>query len=207
MVWAECAACGLKHSVRVDGVCPRCRAEAGSTVQVLELPLRPRPRSDLQAARRLAAIAFFAHAAFALAAILVERSTSLNAAAAALGVAIDLALGVALLGDGDWAPMAALVRSCVGIGAVAVTIFAPVIGLGSVGEMGELRGVMRFFFFSGMIIMLAGTATRARRWTGALLAFVPYVVLKLVGAFEPAIVTGDFSAPFLEFVRAFLRAG
>lgn len=207
MVWAECAACGLKHSVRVDGVCPRCRAEAGSTVQVLELPVRPRAPGDAEAARRLAAVAFFAHAAFALAALLADRATSLQGAAGALGVVVDLALGVALLGDGEWAQVAALVRCCVGVGAVVVTILAPVIGLGFAGEMAELRGVMRLFFFAGMIVVLAGTAARARRWTGALLALVPYVVLKVVGTLEPAIATGDFGAPVSEFVRAFFRAG
>jgi hypothetical protein len=152
---------------------------------------------DARVARRLAGKAFLVFGSFGLLAAIARGSGPTFAAVEAFVACLDLALGVLLLGDAEWPRVAAIVRACVGI---ASALASPFVFRNARAQL-ALLAVMVFFFFCGMLILLPGSAGRARRWAGALVAFAPYFLLKFVVALGSGFFDGR------DFVRAFLQMG
>jgi hypothetical protein len=176
-------------------------------VQVAAAVVRARPAvraarsTDADPARGLAGKAFILFGAFGLLAALSRNASAPMVAGEALFGAIDVAIGVLLLGEAEWPRIAAIIRSVLGIGSA---LLSPLV-FRNASEQFVLLALMVFFFFGGMLILLPGSAGKGRRWAGALIALVPYFLLKLLGAAQFAGRTGFFEAG--EVLRGFLQMG
>ena len=120
--------------------------------------------------------------------------------AAALFVIVDISLGLALLTGDGWPRIAAIVRSVLGL---VATLALPLVARG--GGAAEAGFLMKLPFFAGMLVLLPGAAGTARRWTGSLVALVPYFAVKFLGGAAAALEYGSFD--IRDFWRVFFGLG
>lgn len=210
MSWVQCTACGLKHAARADGICPRCQAQAGQVLRAGEVAGRRSAAvtrgasTDAQRSRRVAGIAFLVFGAFKLIAVFARGFGMPGAAVDALIACCDLGLGALLLGDEGWVRSAAITWA--GLHLVGATVSPFVLARAS--NLFIAISLMVFFFCAGMLVLLPGSAGRARRWTGVVFAFLPYTTMKFLFGILLAAERGHFD--FREYagvVRVFLQLG
>lgn len=170
--WVVCPGCGLRHTSRPDGRCPRCTAETEGDAAASEVPVRaPAPEratpaqplaqtvsdaSDESApfGARLAGGVLVLNAL----ALLAESTLGVGDQPAGLGaspvrVLVGLAMGAAILGGSMKAVQVARVLVALGaVGLTAVLLFQ--------GQ--HLLAGLQFAFSTALLLLLLGTAGRFR---------------------------------------------
>lgn len=159
---------------------------------------------DAQRARRIAGIAFLVFGAFKLIAVFARGFGMPGAPVDAVIACCDLGLGALLLGEEGWVRGAAIAWACLHLVGAVVSPFV----LARASNLFMAISLMVFFFCAGMLVLLPGSAGRARRWTGLIVAFLPYTALKLILGVLLAAERGHFDfRDYAGVVGVFLQLG
>ncbi len=165
--WITCSSCGLKHSARPDGICPRCQAPAGGAfvppvyagpdapgAPPLPVPppyaVAPATPSGFPLGARLAGWVLYANAVVAIVGMIRAGASPAEPGSGFGGVVpllIDVLVGTFLVAGREKAQVWAVVR--VGLGAV---IFTPILW----SNAGPMMGLMQLAFSLGLLILLIG---------------------------------------------------
>lgn len=183
--WIVCSACGLKHTARADGICPRCKSAQGAgALEIPPPPLAfagaaapppPSPatgpialpamdgREPFPLGARIAGWVLYGNVLLTIVAMVATKSSPVDPKGGfggPLPLIIDLVVATFLVGGRDKARGIALAR--VIIGALVLT---PILW----SNGGPLLGLMQLCFSGALLLLLVGRAGAARMAVGATL--------------------------------------
>jgi hypothetical protein len=190
--WLVCNACGLRHTARPDGLCPRCRGSLLDPVDAPSAALRPShvPRTlseAVPASWRIAGAGFLANGvlgALSLAAGRGSASVRNAAAGAAVSALVSLLLGWGLLKGRDGARKAALALAFIALAAGLV--------LGAVTHVWLAAGLIGLMC-AGYILLLTGEPGPGRVAAGSVV-LAAGVVAGAIAATNPRLVARELLA-------------
>ena len=189
--WLVCSLCGLKHSPRPDGRCPRCNGVLLTAADGPPSVLRPPPVSrtlseNVPAGWRIAGAAFVANGILGVVSAFVVRNPfgdpRYAIAVSSVSALLALLLGAGLLRGRDGARKAAV--ALVLIALLACTIFAAVMQVFALG-------LLAAGLCAGYLLLLVGEPGGTRLAVGSVL-LAGGVALGAVAAVNPRLVAHRF---------------
>lgn len=181
--WVTCSACGLKHTARPDGACPRCRQSIGNVAAAMPAAAAPHEAVEppltmisdepaVPSSAKAAGMVLIANGLLQLlATILMGMGASPLAFGGLLSVVIDFVVGGYLLAGREQALVWAKVR--VGLGLVVLPFVQYAAG-------GAVPAFFQAAFSAGLLLLLVGTPSTLRLGLGVAAAGL-CLLLQMVG--------------------------